>query len=271
MSYYDQGFKDLKVIFKNHQLWITLDNPDMSNAISDEMIISLCDVLDYADGDNSVRVIVITGQGKNFCAGGDIKAMKSKSGMFAGEPFELRNRYSKGIQRIPRTIESLQKPVVAMVNGAAIGAGCDLAAMCDIRVCSDKARFGETFTKLGLVPGDGGPYFLARAIGYAKAMEMYLTGKLYNSSEALAMGLVSSIFEHESLEEQTAKIVDMISANAPAAVQFTKTAMKRAMKDDIDSHLNLMSAYQGIAQRTEDHFEAIEAFMNKRPSEFKGR
>jgi enoyl-CoA hydratase/carnithine racemase len=271
MSLYQEEYKDLKVKLDGHLLWVTLNNPSMSNAISDDMINSLCLLLDRADTDRDVRVIVLTGEGKSFCAGGDIKAMKAKSGMFAGESFELRNRYSKGIQRIPRMIESLQKPVVAMVNGAAIGAGCDLVAMCDLRICSDKAKFGETFTKLGLVPGDGGPYFLARSIGYAKAMEMYLTGKIYDSAEALHMGLVSSVVKHDELVSQTRELAQMIAANAPAAVQFTKTAMKRAMKDDLDSHLNMMSAYQGIAQRTHDHFEAIDAFMEKRPSEFEGK
>lgn len=269
-NFYKKSYQDLKVEFSEHILSLTLNNPSMSNAISDEMIQSLCEVLSFADADPEVRVIILTGEGKSFCAGGDIKAMNERSGMFAGEPFELRNRYSKGIQRIPRMIESLQKPIMAMVNGAAIGAGCDLVAMCDLRVCSDKAKFGETFVKLGLIPGDGGPYFLARAIGYAKAMEMYLTGKIYNSQEALSMGLVSSVFSHDDLEAQTRALAKLISTNAPAAVQLTKTAMKRAMKDDLDSHLNMMSAYQGISQRTNDHFEAIDAFLNKRNPEFRG-
>lgn len=270
MSFYQNEFQHIKVEREDHLLWISLDNQSMSNAISDEMILSLCDVLNHADADGDVRVIILTGLGKSFCAGGDIKAMKNKTGMFAGESFELRNRYSKGIQMIPRTIESLQKPIIAMVNGAAIGAGCDLVAMCDLKIASKKAKFGETFTKLGLIPGDGGPYFLARTIGYSKAMEMYLTGKIYDADEALNMGLVSSVVDHEKLEEETRSLANMIAANAPAAVQFTKTAMKRAQKDELEAHLNLMSAYQGISQRTADHFEAIDAFLEKRQPSFKG-
>jgi enoyl-CoA hydratase/carnithine racemase len=270
MSFYQTEFEHLKVRKEDNLLWLTLNNPSMSNAITDEMIESLCQVLSYADADNEVRVIILTGEGKSFCAGGDIKAMKNKTGMFAGESFELRNRYSKGIQRIPRMIESLQKPIIAMVNGAAIGAGCDLVAMCDLKVASNRANFGETFTKLGLIPGDGGPFFLARTIGYSKAMEMYLTGKIYSAQEALTMGLVSSLFEADELEQGARELASMISANAPAAVQFTKTAMKRALKDELEAHLNLMSAYQGISQRTADHFEAIDAFLEKRTPEFKG-
>ncbi len=271
MTNFSAVYTHLDVQFDDHILWITLNNPSMSNAITNEMIDSLCDVLTMADEDSEVRVIVLSGEGKSFCAGGDIKAMENKAGMFAGESFELRNLYSKGIQRIPRAIEALQKPIIAMVNGAAIGAGCDLVAMCDIKIASEKAKFGETFTKLGLVPGDGGPFFLSRSIGYSKAMEMYLTGSIYSSSEALDMGLVNNVVSAETLYETTRDMALKIAANAPTAIQLTKTAMKRALKDELEGHLNLMSAYQGISQRTEDHFEAISAFNEKRKPQFKGK
>jgi 2-(1,2-epoxy-1,2-dihydrophenyl)acetyl-CoA isomerase len=270
MSFYQQNFDDLIAEHKGNILKITLNNPKMKNAISDQMISSLVEVLGYADSDNDVRAIILTGKGNCFCAGGDIKAMENKTGMFAGEPFELRNRYSHGIQKIPRVIESLQKPLIAAVNGAAIGAGCDLTAMCDLRIASESARFAETFTKLALVPGDGGPYFLARVIGYAKAMEMYLTGDIYDAKQALAMGLVSNVVSDEELLPHTMNIAEKIASNAPSAVQLTKLAMKRALKDDLNSHLDMMSAYQGISQRTQDHFEALDAFNNKRQPNFKG-
>ncbi len=135
-------------------LWVTLNRPQHSNAFSDEMITELCRLLREADFDVDVRVIILTGAGKTFCAGGDVKAMEERTGMFSGGNEELRRRYMKGIQQIPLTIEALQTPLVAMVNGAAIGAGCDLACMCDIRVGCEQSRFGETFAKLALVPGD---------------------------------------------------------------------------------------------------------------------
>lgn len=271
MSFYQESFEHLLVQKNNHLLWVTLDNPSMSNAITYEMIDSLTRVLNFADQDSDIRVIILTGNGKNFCAGGDIKAMEAKEGMFAGDSFELRNLYSHGIQNIPRIIERIQKPIIGMINGAAIGAGCDLAAMCDLRVASTRAKFGETFTKLSLVPGDGGPYFLARVIGYTKAMEMYLTGKIYSAEEVNSMGLLNDLVEESDLKSTTEKLALLIANNAPSAVQFTKTAMKRAMKDDLESHLNLLSAYQGISQRTQDHFEALDAFKNKRSPEFKGK
>jgi len=128
------------------------------NAITIPMIESLVSVLKFADFDRDIRVIVLTGSGKSFCAGGDIKAMEEKSGMFEGESNELRMRYMHGIQQIPKCIEEISTPIIAMVNGAAIGAGCDLSMMCDLRIGSSESKFGETFTKMGLVPGDGGTF-----------------------------------------------------------------------------------------------------------------
>lgn len=270
MAIYAYDFEHLKVEKKEHTLWISLDNPKMANAITNKMIASLTEVLTYADGDNEIRVIVLRGEGDNFCAGGDIKAMLARKGMFAGESFELRNRYSKGIQNIPRTIERMQKPIIAMIHGGAIGAGCDLVAMCDLAIASDDAKFGETFCKLSLVPGDGGPYFLIRKVGYTKAMEMYLTGRTYTAKEAMHMGLVNNIVTEEDLELAVMAMANEISANAPVAIQMTKTAMKSAIRDDLEGHLNLMSAYQGIAQRTNDHFEGLAALKEKRNPDFQG-
>jgi enoyl-CoA hydratase/carnithine racemase len=268
MSFYQNQFKDLEVTKENYLLWITLDNESMANAITDDMIDSLEDLLSFADEDNSVRTIILTGKGKCFCAGGDVKAMESKTGMFAGESDELRRRYRRGIQRIPKTIEAINTPIIAMINGAAIGAGCDLAAMCDLRIASEKAKFGETFSKLGLVPGDGGTFFLSRVLGYAKAMEMYLTGKIYNADEALSMGLVNKVVKVDELKQSTEEMALMIANNAPIAVTMTKSALKMARTADLSSQLELLASYQGIAQRTNDHFEGISALKEKRDGEF---
>src|SRR5437868_4100553 len=203
MDFYSQNVTHLKLQKKNHQLWITLNNPEQSNAITTEMVESLCRVLKHADFDPSVRVIVITGEGKNFCSGGDVKAMSEKTGMFQGESNELRMRYMHGIQQIPKTIEDLSTPVIAMVNGAAIGAGCDLAMMCDLRVGTSTTKFGETFTKIGLIPGDGGTFFLQRIVGYSKAMEMTLTGDLYEGQKAKDFGLMNFLVEDQNLLAET--------------------------------------------------------------------
>ncbi|HEX7673128.1 MAG TPA: enoyl-CoA hydratase-related protein [Bdellovibrio sp.] len=271
MDFYSQSFNHLKVAKKNHQLWITLNNPEQSNAITYEMTDSLTSVLRHADFDSEIRVIVLTGEGKNFCAGGDVKAMENKTGMFQGEPNELRMRYMQGIQQIPQCIEQLSTPIVAMVNGAAIGAGCDLAMMCDLRVGGSSSKFGETFVKLGLVPGDGGSFFLQRVIGYSKAMQMSLTGDLVSGDEAYRWGLLNYLVNETQLAAETEKIAEKIASNAPVAVQMTKKTMKLAYLNDLQSVLEMAAAYQGITQRTADHFEALMAAKEKRAPKFQGK
>ncbi|NUN04719.1 MAG: enoyl-CoA hydratase/isomerase family protein [Bdellovibrio sp.] len=271
MGFYDQSFTHLKSSLQNHILWITLNNPEQSNAISLEMVSSLTQVLKHADFDPAVRVIVLSGEGANFCAGGDVKAMQERTGMFAGESNELRMRYMHGIQQIPKHIEDLSKPVIAMVNGAAIGAGCDLAMMCDLRIGTEKAKFGETFVKLGLVPGDGGSFFLQRVIGYSKAMQMSLTGDVVSGAAALQWGLLNYFVPEADLQAETQKLAERIASNAPIAVQMTKKTMKMAYLNDLNTVLDVSAAYQGISQRTTDHFEALHAMKQKTTPDYQGR
>lgn len=274
MSFYKNNFAHLELEGgeddENGLLWIYLNNPDNRNAITSKMIDSLTNVLKHADYDPAIRVIILSGRGKSFCAGGDIHDMANKVGMFSGDPNQLRLNYMKGIQQIPLTIESLSTPLIAMVNGAAVGAGCDLACMCDIRLAQENASFGETFSKLSLVPGDGGTYFLQRIVGFAKAMEMSLTGDLYKGEKAKEMGLVSHLLKDQaSLLERTKELAVKISQNAPIAISMTKKALKHGYKGDLHSQLDLLAAFQGIAQRTEDHFEGLSAFKNKTSPNFK--
>lgn len=260
----------LKIEIKNqHTLWLTLNNPETSNSITYEMIDQLTSELLKAEQNPDVRCIVITGSGKNFCSGGDLNNMLKKQEMFQGEANELRQRYEMGIQRISRTMELISKPVIAAVNGAAAGAGCDLACMCDIRIGTEKSVFLESFAKIGLVPGDGGTFFLQRVVGYAKAMEMTLTARAVKSDEALKIGLLNTVVTENELITETQKWADQISVNAPVAVQMAKKAMKISYLHDLQTSLDLLAAYQGIAQRTTDHFEALSAFQEKRKADFK--
>ncbi len=269
-EFYSQTFPHLEVSLKsNHQLWISLNNPDQMNAITTEMIDSLVEVMTYADFDRNVRVIILTGIGKSFCAGGDIKAMEEKSGMFAGESNELRSRYQHGIQRIPKCIEELSVPLIALVNGAAVGAGCDLAMMCDLRIGSESSKFAETFTRMGLVPGDGGTFFLQRVVGFSKAMEMFLTGKMIAGVEAHQFGLLNFFVKESDLIIETEKLALQVANQAPIAQKLTKKAMKAAYLHDLSTSLDLLSSFQGITQRTQDHFEALSAFKEKRSPNFK--
>ncbi len=271
MSFYLKSFQDLVVEKKNQSIWITLNRAEASNAYSASMVENLVEVLKYADIDQEVRAIVITGAGKNFCAGGDVKAMLGKTGMFAGESNELRETYQAGIQQIPVTISQLKTPLIAMVNGAAVGAGCDLSAMCDLRVASSEASFAETFAKVGLVPGDGGAFFLTRLVGFGKAMEMFLTCKTFSAQEALEMGLVNQVVLPENLVSKTTELVDQICALPPIALQMTKKAVQHSYQNDLHSHLELVAAYQGITQRSSDHFKAVEGLINKKKMSFDHR
>lgn len=268
MNFYLNKFEDLIVEQKGHAVWITLNRPEASNAYTTPMVKALVEVLVHADRDSSVRVIVVTGAGKCFCAGGDIKAMRGKTGMFAGESNELRETYQAGIQQIPLTFMSLQTPVIAMVNGPAVGAGCDLAAMCDLRISSSEASFAETFAKVGLVPGDGGAFFLTRLIGFGKAMEMFMTCRTVKADEAQKMGLTNHVVLPEELKKKTEEMVEQICSLPPIALQMTKKALHHAYQNDLNSHLELMAAYQGITQRSSDHFKALDGMIDKKKPTF---
>lgn len=250
-------------------LWLTLNRPKASNAFSLEMIHSLTTLLPVVDSDTRVRVIIVTGAGDNFCAGGDIKAMQEESGMFAGASEELRRRYQQGIQKIPLTMESLSKPVIALVNGAAVGAGCDFACMADMRVATPDTFFAETFAKLGLVPGDGGTFFLPRVIGWSRAMEMFLTGRRVAGDEAKQWGMVNVLAAAGEEKKAARELALKVTQMAPIALQMTKKAMRLSWKAELAQALDLLAAFQGITQRTDDHREAVNAFVEKRQPIFK--
>lgn len=251
---------------KDNVFTITLNRPDKSNAWTLEMIEEFVAELYWADANKDVRVLLITGNGKHFCAGGDIHKMQNQEEMFAGEPNELRERYHRGIQKIPRAFIELSTPTIAAINGAAIGAGLDLACMCDIRVAAPKAKFGETFSNLGLIPGDGGSYFFQRVVGFAKAMELSLTGKVFDVAEAKAIGLLT--YSGEDFLEYANKLALEIAQKPPIATQMLKRSIENAYNTDLNSHLNLLAAYQGITQRTQDHFNALKSMVDKKSGKF---
>jgi len=251
----------LSEIKNQNQLWLTLNSPENMNAISYEMIDALTSELYAADANPQIKVIVITGAGAAFSAGGDIKAMHEKTGMFAGEANELRLRYMQGIQRIPKCIEDVSKPIIAMVNGPAIGAGCDLAMMCDLRVGSEKSKFGETFAKLALIPGDGGSFFLTRIVGYAKALQMALTCEIIEGQKAFDFGLMNYFYLSDHLEAQVFTLAKKISQLPQPALQMTKKLFKVAYLHDMQTNLDMAAAFQGIAQRTIDHEQAVRDFI----------
>lgn len=176
-----------------------------------------------------------------------------------------------GIQAVPRRMARFDKPVIAAVNGPAIGAGLDLSCMCDVRVASDRAKFGSTFVKVGLIPGDGGAYLLARTIGYPRALEMVLTGRIVLPDEALSMGLVHQVVPHAQVLDVARERAAALCANPPLAVRLAKAAAQRSWDLPLDAALELAATLQGIAQHTEDHQEGVAAFLEKREPVFRGR
>jgi enoyl-CoA hydratase/carnithine racemase len=250
---------------------LTLDRPDARNAYSEAMVESLVSALEAAEADDNVRCLVLTGAGKAFSAGGDLKRMRDKQGMFEGGPIGLKRGYEAHIQTIPRRFARLDKPVIAAVNGPAIGAGLDLACMADIRFAAETARFGSTFVKVGLVPGDGGAYLLARTIGLPRALDLMLTGRIIDAHEAERIGLVQRVTLQDKLLDEALAYAELIGQNAPLAVQLTKRAAYRSYEGDLEMALEIAASYQGMAQNTADHFEAVDAMLESRDPRFEGK
>lgn len=250
-------------------LKVTLHDPDSRNALTNPaQFQEFVDLCDQVRADNSVRAVILTGAGKSFCAGGNIKDMAARDGIFGGNPYELRDSYRNGIQRIPTALYNLDVPIVAAVNGHAIGAGLDLACMCDIRIASDKAKFAESFVKLGIVPGDGGAWLLPRVIGMPKASLMALTGDMIDAAKALAWGLATEVVEDSQLLAEAENLAQRIAANPASALRMTKRLLREGQHMRLDSLLELSAAFQSMAHNTQDHAEAVAAFIEKRTPEF---
>lgn len=251
---------------------VTLNRPATRNAISEtshsEEIAEFCA---RTTRDLSVRAVVLTGAGDAFCAGGNVKHMRERTGMFAGTPFELRNAYRTGIQLIPSALYELEVPVIAAINGPAIGAGLDLACMADIRIASEKAVFAESFVKLGIVPGDGGAWLLPRVIGMARASLLTLTGETINATKAFEYGLITEVVETESVLPRSIEIAQAIAANPGHATRMAKRLLREGQDMKLAPLLELSSAYQALSHYTSDHHEAVSAFLEKRAPSLSNR
>lgn len=254
---------DLRYVVDGAVATLTLDRPEARNAFTEAMVTELVAALDEAEADDVVRSVVLTGAGPAFCAGGDLKAMRERTGMFAGDPAELRTRYRLGLQQLPRRFDAFEKPVVAAVGGAAIGAGLDLALMADLRICDRTAKLGSTFARVGLIPGDGGAYLLARAIGLPRALDLVLTARVVDADEALAMGLVTAVVDAgTALDAATARAQQI--ARLPAkAVQAAKACLYRVAHQDLETALHLTAALQATVQHTDEHAAAVEALLEQ--------
>jgi enoyl-CoA hydratase/carnithine racemase len=251
---------------------LTIDRADRRNPLGlpgdGDWFAATCAAL---NADPALRVVVLTGAGSAFSAGGDLKAMRDRTGEFAGGPAEIVDRYRHGIHRLVRALWDLELPLIAAVNGPAIGLGNDVACLADLRIAASDARFGATFLKLGLVPGDGGAWLLPRVLGAARAAELLFTGRVIDAATAAEWGLVTAVVPPAELPARTAALAAEIAAQPPLALRMTKRLLRAAVTADFATVMDLSAELQATAHGTADHAEALAAFFAKRPPRFTGR
>lgn len=250
---------------------LTLNRPHSMNALGEEGDGEAMEAaLRAVAADRSVRCAILTGAGKAFSAGGDLKAMQARTGAFAGGPADVREGYRGNIHRLVRALYSFDLPLIGAVNGPAIGLGCDVATLCDIRIAAAGAKFGVTFLKIGLIPGDGGAWILPRAIGASRAAELLFTGDVIDAETACAWGLVSRVVPGERLLDEAVALAERIAAQPPHALRIAKSLLRQGQSATYDQILELSAAAQGLMHHTRDHEEGVAAMLEKRPAVFRG-
>jgi enoyl-CoA hydratase/carnithine racemase len=243
---------------------LTLNRPDIRNAFThQEMIEEIVDACQRVQDSESVSVLVVTGSGTAFSSGGNIKDMQKKEGMFSGDPNDVRQNYRKGIQRVTLAFQRLDVPAIAAVNGPAVGAGCDLTCMCDIRIASEKAKFGETFVSVGLIPGDGGAFLLPRVVGFSKALELAFTCRVIDAAEALRIGLVSEVTPPEKLMERAMEVAGEIAQHPTRILRLAKRLFYLSQGRSLEETLELSCSFQALCHHSPEHMAAIEAFLSR--------
>jgi len=261
-------YQDIVYEVKGHIGTITLNRPQSLNAFTDTMLTEWVDAIESARRDRGVRVLVVTGAGRGFCSGMDVKA--AAGGGREGQALYTRRNYMRlGVHRVPRALEGFDKPYVAAINGPAAGAGMDMASMADIRVMSDRARVGMNYVRVGLLPGDAGCYFLPRIVGIAKALELIWSGRMIDAEEALRIGYVSMVVPHDELMDRTREFCRQFT-QAPVATQFAKRLLWRGI--DMYRNINLEMAEMAmlINSTSPDTSEGPRAWVEKREPQWTG-
>ena len=240
---------------------LTLNRPEKYNAFTKDMIVAWTRLLAECEDDPSVKVIVLTGAGKGFCSGGDIGAQRERAKNDALERKDFLFRY---VHTIARTMQRLDKPVIAAINGAARGAGLDMALMCDLRMMAQSATLAETYINVGLIAGDGGTYYLPRLIGVARALELFWTGRIVDAAEAERIGLVTRVVADDQLLPVTHELARTIAAQPFEAVRAYKRAVYQGLTMSLDAHLDMVSSHTSILRDTPEHRQRVEAFLQRR-------
>lgn len=245
---------------------ITLNRPDRRNAFSPAMTESLCRAFEDSARDDEVRVLVITGAGTSFCSGADVKAMAESF----DNPEKKEGRLP-GDMKLPVMMQNFDKPIIAAVNGVAVGGGLDFACACDIRIASDKARFAEVFVRRGMMPAMGGTYYLTRLVGIDKACLLIWTGDMIDAKEAERIGLVTMVVPHEELELATMELAEKLAKGPPLAIRDAKRAIYKGLDMDLETTLKYIEPLVKECQESEDHKEGARAFVEKREPVFRGK
>ncbi len=253
---------------------MTLNRPERLNAISPRMTQELLSALDDVDEDDEIRVLVITGAGRGFCSGADVGGMaggtERGTGTVRGAD-EIRLGLARSGGRVIPKLQKMQKPTIAMVNGAAVGAGFDLALACDLRVGSENARFMNAFIRIGLFPGWGGTWLYPRVMGLGKALEYLFTGDFIEAKEAEKLGVLNRLVPADELEKETMTLARKIANGPPIAMRLTKLQVYKGLGMDLETALQMAAACETITLTSEDHREGVTAFREKRQATFQGR
>lgn len=260
------SFEKLTIEVKNEIATITLNSPDNLNALDPQMIEELIEVLDKCAGDNEIRAVILTAKGNAFCSGGDINALKNALEEAPEKSFGVIRKLGFTALRI----RNLKKPVIAAINGAAAGAGFNLALACDFRICTEETKFVQAFVNIGLVSDMGGVHFLTQMLGAAKATELLMTGRTVSSKEAKEIGLVNQVVASDELEKASKELAATLASGPTKSLGKLKTLINRSAFSGLEESLNNELEYQIEAAKTEDFKEGVTAFLEKRKPEFKG-
>jgi enoyl-CoA hydratase/carnithine racemase len=243
---------------------VTLADPETRNAITgEEMLDELLDMLDEAEGDSEVGVVIIDAEGPAFSSGGNVKDMAARSGTFSGSTAEIAEKYRHTIQQLTRFLATTDLVTIASVNGPAVGAGFDLVLGCDLRFGSRNARFAHTFIEMGIIPGDGGAWLLPRVVGWQRATELALTARFITSAEAEAYGVLLEVVPEDKLESRVMEVAQTIASKPRPAVVMAKRLLRQARSMDLDGFLELSAALQAIAHSTPEHEAAVASYVEK--------
>ena len=265
-------YTNIKFSIENGIAHLVLARDDIRNAFSEQDFTDeIVDAIERTQLSDDARVLVLSAEGSAFSAGGNIKDMKDKKGIFGGGAAGTRRGYIEGIQKVPKALYTLDIPSISAVQGPAVGAGCDLALYCDIVIASSKAKFGETFINVGIIPGDGGAWIVPRRVGLQRAAELIFTGRIVDGAEAAEIGLALECVAPDELMPRVMGLAETIAGRPPVTARMLKSLLRQSLSSGLFDFLDNCAALQAICHTTDDHLEAVTAMLEKREPTFKGK